>query len=228
MWLDFLIISLWGGVVASDTTAAFQFMISHPIVSCAVVGLLLGNFPLGFMIGIILELIWLNEIPAGAANFSEGNVGATVAAACAIMTASATSRETTSVVISLFVAIGVALLAGTLVGVMRKINTSIYDDLLNSQVRTISKVEKAHHKGIVMSFVLGFGITGISLIVLVPFVLPLIVNSLPTSIDQHLQPIVTAFMGVGCGVLLFIFKDHKKWWLVFIGLIVGLVLFFVL
>lgn len=228
MWLDFLIISLWGGVVASDTTAAFQFMISHPIVSCAVVGLLLGNFPLGFMIGIILELIWLNEIPTGAVNFSEGNVGATVAAACAIMTTAATSRETTSIVLSLFVAIGVAILAGTLVRFMRTINTVIYDKLLDSERRTVALVEKAHHTGILMSFVLGFVITFTILILLVPYALPFAVNLIPESFDKHLQPIVTAFMGVGCGVLLFIFKDHKNWWLVFVGLIVGLVLFFVI
>jgi mannose/fructose/N-acetylgalactosamine-specific phosphotransferase system component IIC len=226
MWLDFLIISLWGGVVAADTTAAFQFMVSHPIVSCAVVGLLLGNFPLGFMIGIILELIWLNEIPTGGAKFSEGNVGATVAAACAIMATSVTSRETTSVVLSLFVAVGVAILAGTLVDVMRKVNTNIYDQLLNAETRTVATVQRAHYKGIIMSFVLGFGITFIILALLVPFILPFVVNLIPSSFEKHLQPIVTAFMGVGCGVLLFIFKDHKYWWLVFIGLVVGLALFF--
>ena len=73
-------LSIWGGMVALDTTAVLQVLISHPLVSCSVVGFLLGNFKIAFMIGVVLELIWLNELPVGAAPFSEGNIGATVAA----------------------------------------------------------------------------------------------------------------------------------------------------
>ena len=211
-----------------DTTAAFQFMISHPIVACGVVGLILGNFPLGFMVGIVLELIWLNEIPTGSAKFSEGNVGATVAAACAIFTASTTSRTFTSVVIALFIAVLVSILAGHLVGVMRSINTKIYDNLLECQDFSVGQIQKAHLKGILMSFILGFSVTFIALAVLIPYVLPHIVRFIPARFDSTIQPLITAFMGVGCGVLLYIFKDHKYWWLVFAGLILGLILFFVL
>ena len=83
MWLELIAISLWGGVVALDTAAAFQIMISQPLVACSVAGLILGNLPLGLMIGIFLQLLWMAEIPAGAAFTPESNVGSAAAAAIA-------------------------------------------------------------------------------------------------------------------------------------------------
>lgn len=221
MWTDLLILSIWGGIVSSDTTAAFQFMISHPIVSCAVVGLLLGNFPLGFTVGLVLELVWLYEIPTGAANFSEGNVGATVAAACAILSASATGRQTPSLLLSLAVAILIAPAAGYLVGVMRRLNTKNYDRLLNLPERNFAAVRKAHLWGLLMSFVLGFVVTLVSLSFM-PNVVAHVARMIPPVFDRHLVAVLPAFLGVGCGVIFFLFKDYKQWRILAAGLIIGL------
>ena len=228
MWFDLLIVSLWGGVVSSDTTAAFQFMISHPIVSCAVVGLLLGNFALGFSIGIILELVWLNEIPAGAAKFSEGNVGATVAAASAILTVEQTARPIPSIVLSLFVAVVVSMIAGRLVILMRSLNGKIFDRLMEREHITIAAVQRAHLQGLALAFLMGLVVTAVSLVALAPFVLPWLVSLIPIHLEVYLQPVVTAFIAVGCGVLFYLFKDHKYWWLVFVGLGVGIVFYYLL
>lgn len=228
MWLDLLAVSLWGGIVSADTTAALQIMISHPLISCAVVGLILGNFALGFTMGILLELVWLHEIPAGSAIFSEGNVGATVAAALAIITAQKTGRVIPAVAISLLVAIIISMIAGRMVIWMRTMNNKLYDEVINAQAVSIRQVEWAHTKGIFLAFFLGFFTTGLSILVLIPFVMPWVVSMIPVSMDRVLEPISIAFLGAGCGVLLFLFKEHKMWWLVFIGLIGGFIAYFIL
>ena len=65
MWSDIFLASLWGGIVALDTTAVMQIMIARPMVACSIVGLLLGNFPLGFMIGIGLVVVEVNTVKHG-------------------------------------------------------------------------------------------------------------------------------------------------------------------
>ncbi len=228
MWLELFAVCLWGGIVAADTTAALQIMISHPLISCAVVGLILGNFPLGFTIGIFLELVWLHEIPTGSATFSEGNVGATVAAALAIIAAQKTGRTIPAVAISLLIAIFVSMIAGRMVIWMRTINNKLYDEVISAKTVTVQQVERAHIKGIFLAFGLGFFTTAIFLLALVPFVMPTAVSFIPVSMDRVLEPISIAFLGVGCGVLLFLFKQYKMWWLVFAGLVSGFFAYFIL
>lgn len=75
---DNLFISCIIGLLALDTTIAFQVMISQPIFSCSILGWLFGDFVLGAETGIMLQLIWLSFVPAGAVAFPESNVGAMV------------------------------------------------------------------------------------------------------------------------------------------------------
>ncbi|MDZ7376332.1 MAG: PTS sugar transporter subunit IIC, partial [candidate division KSB1 bacterium] len=57
-----LLVSFIGGIVAMDTAAAWQIMISQPVVACPLLGWLLGDVELGLTIGILLELPWLINI----------------------------------------------------------------------------------------------------------------------------------------------------------------------
>lgn len=49
-----------------DTVALGQMMLSSPLISCSVVGWLLGNPTLGVAIGVVLTLPWLGTLPVGA------------------------------------------------------------------------------------------------------------------------------------------------------------------
>lgn len=68
-----LLIGLIGGVVDLDSTATWQFMISQPIVAAPLTGLFLGalvgqeaaGLKLGLMIGTILQLLWIEQLPLG-------------------------------------------------------------------------------------------------------------------------------------------------------------------
>ncbi|MCB0262011.1 MAG: PTS sugar transporter subunit IIC [Calditrichaeota bacterium] len=65
-----LLISLLG----LDTTIAFQVLISQPVFACSIIGWLMGDPMTGMEIGAIMQMIWLNMLPVGAASFPEGNI----------------------------------------------------------------------------------------------------------------------------------------------------------
>ncbi|MBN2001201.1 PTS sugar transporter subunit IIC [candidate division KSB1 bacterium] len=225
MWLKFLALSMWGGIVSLDTTAAMQMMISRPLVSCSVVGLLLGNFPLGFSVGILLELIWLIEIPYGAVWFSEGNVGATVASAIAIFLTKQSGRTAPAVYIALILAVLVSIAGGWLVVTMRDINGRIYQSLLDDSNLTFKKITRAHFTGVLMAFSIGFLLTA-AMTLTFALITPFIMSSIPQSADKLLQPIQGAFMGTSCGILIHLFIKQKRWWLLLLGFSAGFVLVF--
>jgi mannose/fructose/N-acetylgalactosamine-specific phosphotransferase system component IIC len=62
---DIILVALAGGIIGLDRTAAGQFMISQPVVAGPLIGWMLGDATTGLIIGIVLELIWLMDIPVG-------------------------------------------------------------------------------------------------------------------------------------------------------------------
>lgn len=221
MWLEILAISLWGGLVALDTTAALQILVSHPLVSCSVVGLILGNFPLGFMIGIVLELVWLNEIPVGAAPFAEGNIGATVAASVAIMTVEQTARSGAVLFLSLMIGVLVSVIGGRLVIFVRYVNSNLYHKLINVQSLSTRRIVRTHYSGILFSFILGFLLTMTSVLLFAKIMFPPLIHVIPERLDPALGLVMATFLGAGCGVLFYMFFKQKKWWLIGLGVLGG-------
>lgn len=109
------------GLLALDTTIAFQIVVSQPIFSCSILGWLFGDLALGAEIGMMLQLIWLSFIPAGAVAFPESNVGAMITCAFILQF---NSPETTHLVFTIAFFIGlIAIFAGSRVTVLhRKLN----------------------------------------------------------------------------------------------------------
>ncbi len=60
-----VVVSLGGGLCALDRTAVLQGMFSRPLVAATVGGALVGNWEIGLLLGAILELYFLCEIPVG-------------------------------------------------------------------------------------------------------------------------------------------------------------------
>ncbi len=76
-------IAFAGGIIGLDRTAAGQCMISQPIVAGPFVGWLLGDPTAGIVIGAMLELIWVLDLPIGTfvpANATIGTISATAVA----------------------------------------------------------------------------------------------------------------------------------------------------
>ncbi len=226
MWLDILLVSVWGGIVALDTTAALQIMISRPLVSCSVAGLLLGNMPVGFIVGVLLELVYISELPVGAARFSEGNVGSTIAAVLAILTLEQVNRPIIVISFCLILGIILSMLGGYLVEIMRKVNGRIYNKVLGRETLNINKVSKAQLTGVLSAFLLGFLLTLISAALLATRPLPYLIAVIPDASKDIFRPISGAFLGAGCVFLFNLLKRENKYsWVVLAGLIIGTLYF---
>lgn len=78
--------SLLGGLLALDRTAFLQSMVSRPLVACTLAGAILGETPLGLRCGILLELLWLMDLPVGASVPPDESLAALLAAAYASFT----------------------------------------------------------------------------------------------------------------------------------------------
>jgi len=79
-------VALVGGLIGLDRTAAGQFMISQPIVAAPLTGWLLGDAAAGLIIGAMLELIWVLDMPVGSFVPADATVSAVTATAVAVLT----------------------------------------------------------------------------------------------------------------------------------------------
>lgn len=109
-WTQVLLAFLWGGFVAVERKAFLQAMLSRPLASATVMGLLLGDLRAGLFIGMLLELFYLGTANLGAALPENDTVSATGTAAAAATMAAATGAGSTqalwSVAILLFLPLG--------------------------------------------------------------------------------------------------------------------------
>jgi mannose/fructose/N-acetylgalactosamine-specific phosphotransferase system component IIC len=79
-------VALVGGLIGLDRTAAGQFMISQPIVAAPLAGWFLGDATAGLIIGAMLELIWVLDMPVGSFVPANATVSAVTATAVAALT----------------------------------------------------------------------------------------------------------------------------------------------
>lgn len=74
-----------GGLIGLDRTALGQIMVSQPIVAGPLAGWLLGDIAAGTVIGGVLELIWVLDMPVGTFVPADATVGAIAATAIAAL-----------------------------------------------------------------------------------------------------------------------------------------------
>ena len=74
--IDLAVVALIGGVLGLDRRAAFQLMISQPLVAVTILGAYFGDLPTGATIGAILQLLWMSCVTFGANVPENDTVGA--------------------------------------------------------------------------------------------------------------------------------------------------------
>jgi fructoselysine and glucoselysine-specific PTS system IIC component len=157
MWLDLLLVSVVGGVVAVDTTAAWQFMICRPLVSGPLLGWLLGDLHTGLIMGALLELVWAGIVPAGASVFPDSNVAAAVAIAIAVKLQQIHTSFHFAVPLSILYSVPVAYFGSRVIVRMRRRNSIPLRRALEYAERGDGRnVARQNWVGVVNSFVRGF------------------------------------------------------------------------
>jgi mannose/fructose/N-acetylgalactosamine-specific phosphotransferase system component IIC len=86
---DLIVASLFGGFINLDTRVLFQMMVSRPVVTAPLVGLVIGGgegLVAGLKIGAVLELIWIKTLPIGASIPANASLASTLGVTTALFT----------------------------------------------------------------------------------------------------------------------------------------------
>ena len=172
-----LAIALVGGVLGLDRTAAGQFMISQPIVAGPLIGWMLGDTTAGLVIGGVLELIWVLDMPVGTFVPADSTVGAVSATAIAVLGG---GGRATPDLIGFGVLLTTAMVPVTMAvdGTIRKRNSRLADRAVAGPGEDAGKkLSRAHLTGLAVFFLKSFvlylvfvpaGLVAVSLFVHMP------------------------------------------------------------
>ena len=165
----YLVLILLAGIVAMDTTSGPQLLISEPIISCLVIGMLFGKPQAGLMLGMFFQLLWLGYMPLGAVSFIDGNMAAFISTT-SLFTAEKVFEFTetlskAAVIPAMFYGVFVGFSGLYLTGIIRRRN-SRRSEILLLQLETgeIPSIARWHFVGVGLSFLRGVAMA----IVLVP------------------------------------------------------------
>ncbi len=226
MWEELALITLLGGAVAADTTASFQFLISSPLVACTAAGWILGDVHTGLLVGVLLQVPWMVELPIGGARFAHGNLGSLVAAAAAIWLTRASGRPDFSLWVGVAYGVAVAAIGGYGIVQMRRLNRRLLRkaDLCAEQADTAC-ITRANLAGAFHAFCLGLLLTGMFGAVAL-FVLPALVPIVPASLDRLFAATKPVLFGLTLGAALHLFWERWNVWALLAGLAAGFLLVF--
>lgn len=147
-----LLVAAAGAFIGLDRTAAGQFMFSQPIVAGPLVGWLLGDVTTGLVIGVILELIWLMDMPVGTFVPADSTVAAVWAAASCII-GSAGQVHTYEMGFSLLLTIGIVPVTMKADAIVRKKNAMLADFISSARSdRAEGRLRAAHVLGLLGFF----------------------------------------------------------------------------
>ena len=97
LWLDGVLVlggfALAGGLMGLDRRAAFQAMLSQPIVSVSLLGYWLDQPELGLALAVRLQLLWMASMLFGASTPPNENVASLVSAGAGLMGSAWLTRE---------------------------------------------------------------------------------------------------------------------------------------
>ncbi len=228
-------VMLMGFVVGLDTTAAFQIMVSQPLVACTLLGWMMGDPVSGALVGGVTQLLWMGKLPMGAAAFPDGNLGSLVAAALVLHFRNRMALDGVGVLLALGVMWGAltAWAGGRTTIIKRKIHTR-WAAWFEAQAQQgkLRAYSRGHWlvtlwNGLIgaLSAVLFFMVGSVLLSIIIPERgTPL----LPAQIHRvgHLIPYL--LLSVGLAQIMILLPDtsvrFKRWGLMAAGVVAGLLL----
>lgn len=222
MATDTLLFCLLGGIISTDVDAAWQSMLSQPLVACPLAGAVLGNIELGLTFGILLQLPFLAELPVGGATVSFGGVGSYVGAGMAIMLRSTFSELPNLVLLSCLLfslATSVALIP--LVNWLRRTNSYLLGKAdLAAEAGDLRRISTLHYAGIVNAIAFGILTTGAFLLI-GKLLLPQLLTFTPAGVERALYLVQPVLLGAGLGAVARLLVRKKTIPFALTGLLVG-------
>lgn len=222
-------LSLAGGLIALDTTAVLQGLISQPLISGIILGWLTGNIALGLHMGLLLQLLWLNQLPVGAAKIPEGNLASIIAVIVTIrLDVFFGNSQNILILLVILYALFISWLGMSITTFIRNGNGR----LLNFVLRTLKKdhihiISGVHSGSILMQFILHTAVI-FTAVLIGQRVIHEILLVLPAGWNNIARYIELGVIGSGVGLTLALYKDKKDMLFLLLGAALGLLFIFVM
>jgi PTS system mannose-specific IIC component len=149
-------IAIIGGFIGLDRTAAGQFMLSEPIVAAPLTGWILGDPVAGSVIGVVLELIWVLDMPIGAFVPADATISAVSATAIAAL---GSTGNASLPVVGFCLILTTAMVPATMKadGIARNWNSRLADTVMTAPGPDIRRrLARAHLSGLPVFFMKSF------------------------------------------------------------------------
>lgn len=216
--MELLRLALVGGLVGLDTTAAFQVMVSQPLVGGLLAGWALGDPWTGAFVGLLFQGLYLAEFPMGARLFPDGNMAAVQAAALTVL---ARDDLSLGLGLSLLLAFFWSILAGVLGGYAIVWTRRLHGRYLPLFDRLVAADRRAFLDALCAALLLeNFAISAIFtmiLFVLGSMVLSLLAGLLPSAglFEDWGLALRGGLLGAGCAAIFVILlgkmQGRKRW-----------------
>lgn len=155
----YLLIAVLAGIAAMDTTSGPQFLFSEPIVTCPIIGYLLGAPDTGLVMGMFFQLLWLGYLPLGTVHFLDSNMAAFITTA-SLITADKIFNlhgvySSAAFIFATLFGVGVGFIGMKATTYERKLNCNRFEKSLSGEPFGTNKFLRLHLKGIASSFLKG-------------------------------------------------------------------------
>jgi PTS system mannose-specific IIC component len=147
--------ALLGGLIGLDRTAVGQFMVSQPVVAGPLTGWALGDPLSGLVIGGMLELVWVLDMPIGTFVPADSTVAAVASTAIAVI-GSHGALQLPVIGFSLLLTTAMAQLTMFADHLMRQRNARLPEFALAAAGVTETRIAIAHLAGLVAFFLKSF------------------------------------------------------------------------
>lgn len=155
MTLMLITIALIGSVLCLDRIY-FQSLVSRPVVTGAIIGLILQDLRTGVMIGALLELLWIDQSPIGTMVPPNDTISTIVITASCVLAGQSTGEITRELIsLSLLLMLPAAILGRQLDIFIYKRNDGLSRIAVSCGMRgDIRGVEREHRLAVLKTFVL--------------------------------------------------------------------------
>ncbi len=182
-FFSMLLTSIVAVLCGLDRTAAFQLMLSRPIVAGPLTGLVLGEPLIGLQTGMLVELLWLGRLPVGATIPPDDTQIAIGGTFLAVAFASPEYATPVTIVFCLLVAMPLAKSGQFFDRMARRANNHMVKRVeQNVLTGDLSSIDRLHLVGIghfavasLMTFVVVTGLGSIVCLVSMPYFMSILV-----------------------------------------------------
>jgi mannose/fructose/N-acetylgalactosamine-specific phosphotransferase system component IIC len=193
-----------------DKKHAFQLAISQPLITSTLLGLLMNALVPAMYFGLLVQLLWLGNLPFGASKTPEGNIASVIGCWLYINYNELYAEHGHLIILILFLfIIAISFIASKTETYLRNINVHFFDKVYESvSDKAIPKIGRVIFKALAIQLLANWIIILAGLFV-GHILLQNLLGYMSADLADIWQFVEVAVWGIGVGLVLSVYKDIK-------------------